>query len=293
MYNFLDLKQLTNNEIQKLIIEALEYKHRNREFPNLNADVASIFLESSTRTKSSFELAAVKTGNYVLNIEEKSSAITKGESFQDTLDTLGALGVKAAIVRSSVDYYYKNVDTSNIKIINAGDGAHAHPSQSLLDLTTIYEHFGKLSGLKILIMGDIKHSRVAHSNIAIMERLGLDVSVYAPSIFKTDEEFKYVDDLEKEIKNVDIVMLLRNQLERHSAEIENIQDIYLEEYGLSDSRLDLLLDNSIIMHPGPFNRNVELSDKVLSDNRCKIYEQVTNGLYCRMAILNYVLNGGL
>lgn len=291
MQNFLDINDLTNEEIQSLINLSLDFKNGTKEIPDFKSDIATLFLEASTRTKTSFELAAVKTGNYVVNIEESSSALTKGESFQDTLDTLGSLGIKAAIIRSSCDYYYQELDTSLIKIINAGDGAHAHPSQSLLDLVTIYEHFGKLAGLNILIMGDILHSRVAHSNIKIMQRLGMNVTVYAPSFFKSDHQFNYVDNLEEVLPTVDIVMLLRNQLERHQSKFPDIKETYLENHGLTLNRAKLLSDDSIIMHPGPFNRDVEISSDVLKDKRNKINQQVTNGLYTRMAIIEYVFEG--
>lgn len=289
MNNFLTLDDLSNQKIMDLINEALAYKRGELPLPVLNQTVASIFLEASTRTKTSFELAANRTGNYVTHVEEKSSALTKGETFQDTLDTLGCLDVRAAIVRTKTEYFYEGLDTSKIKLINAGDGAHEHPSQCLLDLVTIYERFGRFEGLKVLIMGDIKHSRVARSNIKAMQRFGIDVHVYAPDIFKTDEDFKYIDDLEAELQKVDVVMLLRNQLERHSENIANIQETYLERYGLTEERKNLLSSEAIIMHPGPFNRDVEIASSVLGDERNKIYEQVNNGLYTRMAILNYVL----
>ncbi|WOO89344.1 aspartate carbamoyltransferase catalytic subunit [Mollicutes bacterium LVI A0078] len=289
MNNFLTLNDLTNEQIMKLITEALDYKQGNKQLPDLNGTVANIFLEASTRTKTSFELAAKRTGNHVVNMEEKSSALTKGETFQDTLDTLAMLDVRAAVVRTTTEYFYEGIDTTNIKLINAGDGTHEHPSQSLLDLVTIYERFGKFEGLSILIMGDIKHSRVARSNIEAMERLGMTVYVYAPDIFKTDEDFNYITDLEQTLKTVNVVMLLRNQLERHEATTANIQETYLELYGLTEARKELLAKESIIMHPGPFNRDVEIASSVLDDERNKIYEQVKNGLFARVAILNYVL----
>lgn len=289
MNNFLTLNDLTNEQIMNLITEALDYKQGNKQLPDLNGTVANIFLEASTRTKTSFELAAKRTGNHVVNMEEKSSALTKGETFQDTLDTLAMLDVRAAVVRTTTEYFYEGIDTTNIKLINAGDGAHEHPSQSLLDLVTIYERFGKFEGLSILIMGDIKHSRVARSNIEAMERLGMTVYVYAPDIFKTDEDFNYITDLEQTLSTVNVVMLLRNQLERHEATTANIQETYLELYGLTEARKELLAKESIIMHPGPFNRDVEIASSVLDDERNKIYEQVKNGLFARVAILNYVL----
>ncbi len=289
MKNFLTLSDLSNKKIIDMIEEALAYKTGNLPMPKLDSTVASIFLEASTRTKTSFELAAHRSNNYVVHIEEKSSALTKGETFQDTLDTLAMLDVKAAVVRTTTEYFYEGLDTSQIKLINAGDGAHEHPSQCLLDLMTIYERFGKFEGLNILIMGDIKHSRVARSNIAAMERLGMNVAVYAPEIFKTDEDFNYVQDLERTLHTLDVVMLLRNQLERHEEATVNIQDQYLNLYGLTEERKNLLHEDAIIMHPGPFNRDVEIASSVLDDERNKIYEQVKNGLYARVAILNYVL----
>ncbi len=287
MRNFLQLSDLENDEIKNLINEALAYKNKKISLPCFNKSVALIFLEASTRTKVSFELAALRSGNHVINLDAITSSLTKGETMQDTLDTLGNLEVSIAIIRSSDELYYQDIDTSKIKIINAGDGTNGHPSQSLLDLVTIYEHFNTFDK-KVLIMGDIKHSRVARSNINIMARLGLSVDVYAPEIFKTDEEFNYITDLDNNLENYDVIMLLRNQLERHE-DSYNIQDVYLEKYGLSKSRLEKLSSDAIIMHPGPFNRNVELDEVVLKDKRNKIDQQVTNGLYARIAILNYVL----
>ncbi len=289
MNNFLQLSDLSNEQISNLIDEALCYKQGDKPLPNLNSDVASIFLEASTRTKISFDLAANKLGNNVVNLDLNTSSLTKGETLYDTLDTLSSLGIKAAIIRSSQERYYQDLLDLDIKIINAGDGAHGHPSQCLLDLTTVYENFNKFSGLKVLIMGDIKHSRVARSNIDMMQRMDMQVDVYAPEIFKTDDDFNYIEDLDNNIANYDIVMLLRNQLERHASEVENIQDTYLEAYGLSTTRLAKLKDDAIIMHPGPFNRDVEIASEVLKDPRNKINDQVTNGLYSRMAIINYVL----
>ncbi len=289
MNNFLTLSDLTNEKIIDLVQEALAYKNGKKDIPNLNSSVASMFLEPSTRTKTSFELAGLHTGNKVINIEEKSSALVKGETFQDTLDTLAALNVSAIIVRTTTEYFYEGIETNGIKIINAGDGAHAHPSQALLDLVTIYERFGKFEGLSIVIMGDIKHSRVARSNIEIMERLGMKVSVYAPEFFRTEEDFNYVDSLDEELAKVDCVMMLRCQLERHAETMPNLKDDFLDKYGLTVERSKLLKDDAIIMHPGPFNRDVELATGVLSDERNKINDQVTNGLYARIAILNYVI----
>ncbi|MFV0556879.1 MAG: aspartate carbamoyltransferase catalytic subunit [Lactovum sp.] len=289
MHNFLTLNDLSNEKIQDLIFESLDYKTGKKEIPALNTNLASLFLEASTRTKSSFEIAAIKTGNYLVNIEEKSSALIKGESFQDTLDTLSMLDIKAVIIRTAAEYFYEGIQTDKIKIINAGDGAHEHPSQCLLDLVTIYERFGKFKGLKVLIMGDILHSRVARSNIEAMQRLGMEVTVYAPDIFKTDDDFHYIQDLEAGLKDVDIVMLLRNQLERHKGQLNYIHEQYLTQHGLTEERKNLLKKQAIIMHPGPFNREIEIASSILQDERCKILEQVKNGLYARIAILNYVL----
>ncbi len=289
MNNFLNLDNFTTREINNLIKEALIYKNDESKIPCLNKYVASMFLEPSTRTKTSFEIAALKSGCKVINIEQKTSALQKGETLEDTLLTLESLGVSSIIIRSEIDYYYKDLNTNNIKIINAGDGVQSHPSQCLLDLVTIYEQFETIEGLKILIMGDVLHSRVARSNINIMKKMGMEVLVYAPSIYKSDDEFNYIDNLEETLKSVDCVMLLRNQLERHHNDEINIQTEYLKKYGLTKKRSDLLKPNAIIMHPGPFNRDVEIESSVLSDKRCKINTQVTNGVYARIAILNYVL----
>ncbi len=291
MNNFLSLKDLTNEQIMELIRQSLSYKNKEIAIPDYSSKIVSmLFLESSTRTKSSFEIALNKMNIYPLNIEEKSSALQKGESLQDTLNTLSSLEVSSIIIRSEIEKYYENINTTNLKIINAGDGAHEHPSQSLLDLVTIYENFNKFDNLNILIMGDILHSRVAKSNVHIMERLGMNVDVYAPDFFKANEnEYNYINEIETNLKKYDVVMLLRNQLERHKNKIPNLQEIYLEKYGMSDKRFEYLKDDAILMHPGPFNRDVELSSTILDEKKVKINEQVTNGLYSRIAIIDYVL----
>lgn len=292
MQNFLSLDNLQENEILQLITEALDYKNEKRSLPDLSKhSVATFFLENSTRTRTSFEVAIKKTGAEFYSIDVATSAIHKGESLQDTLDTLGSLNINAVVIRSSEEFYYEPIDTSLIKIVNGGDGAHEHPSQALLDLVTIYEEFNDFAGLNVLIMGDIKHSRVAKSNVKVMKRLGMNVNVFSPEIFKhEDNDFEYIYDIDQEIGNYDVVMLLRNQLERHDEDTLKLHQTYLADYGLSVDRYNKLKQGAIVMHPGPFNRDVEISSEILQFENIRINRQVTNGIYARIAILNYVLN---
>ena len=174
-----------------------------------------------------------------------------------------------------------------VPILNAGDGTGNHPSQSLLDLLTIKQEFGKFEGLKIVIVGDIKHSRVAHTNIKVMQRLGMTVYISGPEEYK-EEGYNYVE-LDEIIDKVDIVMLLRVQHERHSTSMQETVEEYHKAYGLNKQRVDQMKPTSIIMHPAPFNRGVEIADDVVECEKSRIFKQVQNGVYVRMALIHVAL----
>jgi aspartate carbamoyltransferase catalytic subunit len=177
-----------------------------------------------------------------------------------------------------------------VPILNAGDGTGNHPSQSLLDLLTIRQEFGKFEGLKAVIVGDIKHSRVAHTNFKVMQRLGMEVYTSGPLEYK-EEGFNYInfDDI---IDKVDVVMLLRVQHERHSEQMKETVEEYHNLYGLNNKRVESMKENAIIMHPAPFNRNVEIADDVVECKKSRIFKQVQNGVFVRMALLHIALEGG-
>lgn len=291
MKNFTSIAELDNSVINNLIDTGLSFKDGSRNIPQFkDTNFVTLFLEPSTRTKSSFEFAIHRVGANKVDIDASKSSLLKGESLLDTLLTLKALEVDGVIIRSEQEKYYQGIEVNDFSIINAGDGANEHPSQVLLDLMTIKEHKQKLDSLKVLIMGDIKHSRVAKNNYDVMTKLGMNVKFFAPHFFKA-EGYPYIDSLENEINEFDVVMVLRNQLERHASKEDKLQETYLEKYGLSHRLFKMLNDDAIVLHPGPFNRDVEIASSILEEDNIKILNQVNNGLYARIAILDYVMEG--
>ena len=197
-------------------------------------------------------------------------------------------GVDAVVIRHKENEYYNQlVGKLNIPILNAGDGTGNHPSQSLLDLLTIRQEFGKFEGLKIVIVGDIKYSRVAHTNIEIMKKLGMEVYISGPEEYR-EEGYNYVE-LDDVIEKVDIVMLLRVQHERHENKMQIKEEEYNKKYGLNKNRVNKMKEKAIIMHPAPFNRNVEITDDIVECSKSRIFKQVQNGVFVRMALINMVL----
>ena len=209
----------------------------------------------------------------------------------DTVRTFEHLGVDGIVIRSSQDEYFKELENINIPIFNGGDGKTNHPTQSLLDLMTIYEEYGKFEGLKCCIIGDILHSRVAHTNIEVMERLGMEVYISGPEEFN-DGSAKFIP-LEEAIKEMDVIMLLRVQFERHTSGMSMSVEEYHQKYGLTLDRVNQMKDHAIIMHPAPVNRGVEIADDVVECEKSRIYKQMANGVYIRMAVISEVLDGKL
>lgn len=298
MKNILSMSQLSNQEVYNLIDSAIEFKAGKRSTIGQDKFAINLFFENSTRTKSSFQVAEMKLGMNEIEFEAKTSSTTKGESLYDTVKTEESIGASVAIIRHSQDNYYEDlVNNHNLKIhiINGGDGTGQHPSQSLLDLMTIYEHFGNFDNLKVGIIGDLSHSRVAHSNAEILTRLGASVSFggldawYTPEFAQMGPHMS-VDDLCQEM---DVVMLLRVQHERLSAE-ENknfSKEAYFEKYGLSMDRVNMMKDDAMIMHPAPVNRGAEIADDVVECSKSYIFPQMNNGVYMRMAMIESVLEG--
>ncbi len=283
--HLLDLRLLSNNQINQLIERALEIKKNGIQLTSKPKIIAHLFFESSTRTHYSFEVATLNLGHRVLDIQTSSSSITKGETLEDTISTLASMNIGACIIRHPENKFYETLLDFNVPIINAGDGTGNHPSQSLLDLMTIKEHFGHLEGIKIMIVGDIVHSRVAHTNIEVMQRMGMDVFVCG----YYDSEYQPISKSIDAINGMDVVMFLRVQHERHQTPLFESRMLYHEAFGLTKARLDVLNPRTIIMHPGPFNRGVELCDEAISSKQSKIHTQVENGVYMRMAMLEEVL----
>lgn len=286
--NLLTLKDLDRGHVEKLIDLGLKFK--KDEAPNSFDGVfyCPVFLEPSTRTMLSFEMAAKRLGLETLSFNPGHSSTLKGETLYDTLKTIESMGTKVAVVRLKQEGILGEIaDQLDMKLVNAGEGVREHPTQALLDAITIYEHFGKLDGLTISIIGDIKHSRVASSFVDLYSKFEGTLKLFSSPEFG---EFDSSHDYEDCLKNSDVVMLLRNQLERHEKSFITAEDYNLK-YGMTSERLGQTKKNSILMHPGPFNRGVELDSEILNHSKIKIWDQVTNGVYARMAVLSEVLNG--
>lgn len=285
MNNLYHLDDFSKEDIIKIIKRALEFKNGLiKDYSNKK--VANIFYEPSTRTHYSFVMAQQNLNMKVTSVNVETSSAKKNESLYDMIKTFEAIGYDLVVIRHSQNEYYKQLDKIKIPIISGGDGTLNHPSQSLLDLMSIYEKYETFDNLKITIIGDIKHSRVAHTNIKIMKKLGMDVSISGPKQFD-DQSATYIS-YDQAIKQSDIIMLLRVQFERHTqSNIDN--DTYFKEYGLKMSDVSKMKDNAIIMHPAPINRNIEIADDVVECDKSIIFKQMTNGVYMRMAIIERAL----
>lgn len=290
MRGLLTLKELSTEKIMELIQYAIKLKKGFRiSYPDKK--IATLFFENSTRTQYSFQCALMNLGIKVVDFDTQLSSITKGETLYDTVRTFEALGVDGVVVRHSKDEYFKDLENINIPIFNGGDGKANHPTQSLLDLMTIYEEYGHFDGLKCCIVGDISHSRVAHTNIEIMERLGMKVYISGPEEFN-DRCAQWIP-LDEACKTMDIIMLLRVQFERHVEKMKISVEEYHEKYGMTYGRMKSMKDHAIIMHPAPINRGVEIADEVAECSKSRIYKQMTNGVYVRMAVISDALDGNL
>lgn len=290
MRGLLTLKELSTTQIEEIIKYAIELKN-GKQVSYPGKKMATLFYENSTRTHYSFQTALMNLGIQVLCCDVSKSSVQKGETLYDTIRTFESIGVDGVIIRSSVDEYYKELETIKIPIFNGGDGKSNHPTQSLLDLMTIYEEFGYFKGLKCCIIGDIMHSRVAHTNIEIMKRLGMDVYISGPEEYNDNSAtFIAVDEA---IKDMDVIMLLRVQFERHSENMSMSIEEYHQQYGLSLDKVNKMKDKAIIMHPAPVNRGVEIADDVVECEKSRIYKQMTNGVFVRMSVISLTLDGKL
>lgn len=233
-------------------------------------------------------MAERKVGCTVIPFDAGFSSALKGETMYDTVKTLEMIGLDAVVIRAKEDEYYNELlEGINVSIINAGDGAGQHPSQSLLDLYTIQKEFGSFEGLNITIVGDISHSRVAKSNAIALRRLGANVRFLCPKEWSGG--FEAVHDWEEVLEDSDVVMLLRIQHERHSVSKSFSKESYHEQYGLTVEREKRMKQGAIIMHPAPVNRDVEIADELMECERSRIFPAVCNGVFVRMAILETIL----
>ncbi len=300
MKDIYSINQLKVENIQKIFEIAKEYKERfnrgEKKFSDLRGySVLLVFFENSTRTRTSFELAGKLLGADTINITASSSSVKKGETLYDTVKTLEALRSDFIVIRHPMSGSAKIVAESvKSHVINAGDGTNEHPTQALLDTFTILEKKGKMEGLKIAIVGDILHSRVARSDIKIFKKLGAEITLCGP-ITMLPRHFEalgadYITtNLEDALKDKDVVIFLRIQLERQDKPFFSSLREYSIKYGLNQEKLNLLKDDAIIMHPGPVNRGIELQSELVYSNRSLILNQVENGLFVRMAVYKYLL----
>lgn len=287
-----DMAQVNDREIKKL--------------PTLRGKtVVNLFFEDSTRTRISFELAAKRLSADVINFAAKGSSVSKGESLKDTAQTLEAMGVDAIVIRHSSSgsaHRLAHTDWVDASIINAGDGAHEHPTQALLDAMTIRQAFSgstkgaDLSNLRVLIVGDIAHSRVARSNLILLETLGAVVHVAGPatlipSSLSGKDRIHYNLDQALDHIQPDVVMMLRVQAERMVASFFPTEREYARVWGLNKTRLDRLSKSCIVMHPGPMNRGLEIDAHSADSQRSRVLDQVRNGVSVRMAVLYSLLSG--
>ncbi len=297
--DLLDIASLKREEIDLLLDQAIPFKElftrSVKKVPALKGkSVLTLFYEPSTRTHSSFEVAAKRLSADVTNFDVRNSSVTKGESVRETVETLQAMRTDYIIVRHSRSGLPATIAAqTNASVINAGDGAHAHPTQALLDAFTIKEKFPEPAGKKVLIIGDILHSRVARSTSCILKKLGLHVAFLGPGSLlpKNGPEgiTRFTDYAEAMKWNPDVIYLLRVQMERQDAPFFPSIREYHKLYGVNETRLEEIRKRGLyLMHPGPVNRGVELCDAVMDYERSLINDQVENGIATRMAVLYYL-----
>jgi aspartate carbamoyltransferase catalytic subunit len=306
--HILDVNDFTTDEFNLLfdITEAMsEILTRDvKKVPTLRGrTIVNMFYEASTRTRSSFELAAKNLSADTINIDASKSSVVKGESLVNNLLTLQALGAEIIVMRHPLPGApYLAARQVNISIINAGDGSHAHPSQALLDLYTMQQHFGDIEGKKVVIIGDILHSRVARSNIWALSIMGARVTLCGPPTLMPIALADFISfnnltnveielDMDKAVKDADVIMPLRLQRERQQGGLLPTIREYIKLYQLNSRRLSLAKNNALVMHPGPINEDIEISSDVAHGAQSVIEQQVTNGIAIRMAIF-YLVAGG-
>lgn len=293
--DLLGLRNITADEITEILDLAASFKRQvkagDKKFSYLSGKtLVTLFYENSTRTRTSFELAGKYLGAHEVNISASSSSVQKGETLIDTGKTLDALQTDYIAIRHPMaGAPHLLAKTVKASVLNGGDGMNEHPTQALLDMLTMRENFGKLKGLKVAILGDIKHSRVAKSNLFGLSKVGAEVWVYAPKTLIPvgfDALGAHIArSREEAIEGANVVMGLRIQLERQSGGLFPSLSEYSQFYGVKDDMLRLASPNAIVMHPGPVNRGIELTPTLIDGGQSRIEDQVTSGLSVRMAVL--------
>ncbi len=288
MKHLIATNDLTLEQIKTILEDAEVFSDGRFEKILKDKIIVTLFFENSTRTRSSFEIAAKRLGADIVHLDVARSSTKKGETLVDTAMNLDAMSPHAIIVRHQNSGVPKILSNhTKASIVNAGDGAHAHPTQALLDLFTLKKHFGDVSGKKIAIVGDIKNSRVANSNIDLLSRFGMEVILVAPPQFLPKTHLRTTYFLNEIIDEVDAIMSLRTQTERHSSQTYASLKDYASDFCITT---ELMGDRDIILlHPGPVHRNIDICDALLADKRCKVLEQVSNGVAIRMAVLKKLI----
>lgn len=304
MRHLVSIRDLTKESALSLLALSQEMSQVNersiKKLPTLRGrTVVNLFFENSTRTRISFEIAAKRLSADVINVAAETSSVSKGESLKDTAQTLEALGADCIVLRhpsSGAAKQLASMEWISAAVVNAGDGTHEHPTQALLDALTMQQTFGSdLSSLRVLIVGDIKHSRVARSNALLLTLLGAKVELAGPASLLPNELSALGVDISNNFdeslnKKPDVVMMLRVQRERMLENFQADESEYVKQWSLSRNRLAAMSDHAIIMHPGPINRGLEISSEVAEHQRSLILQQVRNGLAVRMAVLYQVLS---
>lgn len=289
MQHLVDTYDFTDQQIENLLRDAKHFKYQKPIQLLRDKLLITLFFENSTRTRSSFEVAAKRLGAAVVHLDPSRSSTKKGETLEDTFANLCAMEPDGIIIRHSENEVPKQLaDMELSSVINAGAGNYAHPTQALLDLFTMIEHFdGEIEGKTVAIVGDIVSSRVASSGIRLLTRMGMNVVLVAPKPFMPESDLPQYEKLEEVIDKVDVIMSLRAQLERHATPIFEDYEEYAKHYCITKERLGDR--NILLLHPGPVMRNIDISDEMLEDPRCKVLEQVKNGVYVRMAVLKLLM----
>ena len=298
--DLVSIKDLSAGEIEHIIETAAGFKdvlgRDIKKVPALRGKTTvNLFYEPSTRTRTSFEVAAKRLSTDVINIATSTSSVVKGETLLDTARTVLALGADIVVIRHKCSgtphFLARNIDAS---VVNAGDGTNEHPTQALLDLFTMKENKGRIQGLEVAIVGDILHSRVAKSNIYALSKLGAKVRLIGPPTlvpdFLRDLGVGIYADMNAGLEGVDVIMMLRIQLERQGKGFFPSTHEYFRNWGLTAARVARAKEDAIIMHPGPMNRGIEIASEVADSSRSVILDQVTNGIAIRMAVL-YLVSG--
>jgi aspartate carbamoyltransferase catalytic subunit len=296
----LGIEDLDRSEIEAILARAKDFQpvqtQSLKKLDTLRGKmIVNLFFEASTRTRTSFEIAAKRLGADAVSITAQGSSVSKGESLVDTLNTLAAMRPNAIVMRHSASgaphFLARHL---TMPIINAGDGTHEHPTQALLDARTILDHRPSLEGLRVAIIGDIAHSRVARSNIYLLSKFGVDIvlcgpaSLIPPELSRIAPGVRLTNDIREAIRDADVIMMLRVQLERqHEAAFPASE--YFQFYGLRLEHLELAKPDCMVMHPGPINRGRELTSEVADSQKSVILNQVENGIAVRMAVLERVI----